>query len=184
MKKVCSVDGCDKPFLARGCCSAHYSRLVKYGSPTAGGPVKPSASERRPIGSPCVHPGCDGVTSMGSALGYCAAHYMRFKRGRDMDRPIAREGKKQKKTDRNGYVFWNEPGHPQARGSGVVLEHRAVMAQILGRDLYPGENVHHINGNRADNRPENLELWITPQPSGQRVSDMVRWAKEILERYG
>jgi HNH endonuclease len=57
------------------------------------------------------------------------------------------------------------------------------MERELGRELYRGENVHHRNGNRADNRPENLELWVTFQPSGQRPADLVAYAKEILARY-
>lgn len=58
------------------------------------------------------------------------------------------------------------------------------MEDALGRFLLPGENVHHKNGNRADNRRENLELWITQQPKGQRVADVVAWANEIIARYG
>jgi hypothetical protein len=58
------------------------------------------------------------------------------------------------------------------------------MEQKIGRKLLPGENVHHINGDRADNRIENLELWSKSQPAGQRVSDKIRWAKEILATYG
>ena len=57
------------------------------------------------------------------------------------------------------------------------------MAERLGRDLLAEESPHHLNGDRADNSVENLELWSSSQPPGQRVSDKVTWALLLLETY-
>jgi hypothetical protein len=83
-----------------------------------------------------------------------------------------------------GYVMVWAPEHPRAGKGSYVFEHVLVMEEMLGRHLGPGENVHHRNGVRDDNRPENLELWTRPQPTGIRASDAVAWAREIITRYG
>lgn len=78
-----------------------------------------------------------------------------------------------KVANTHGYIAVYVPDHPMANGRGYVLEHRYVMAQHLGRSLKPSEQVHHKNGDRADNRIENLELWVTGHHPGQRIEDLI-----------
>jgi hypothetical protein len=121
---------------------------------------------------------CDYCDKKVHARGMCSKHYTRWKRGQDLTKP---EGY----LTEAGYRRIKRKGHPfVTSASGAVFEHVFVMACHLGRPLMPHERVHHKNGNRDDNRIENLELWSVSQPPGQRVEDKLKWAREIIELYG
>lgn len=106
--------------------------------------------------------------------GLCQGHLRQKTRGKELAplRPVA-TGVGYTKAD--GYKLLFMPDHPRSGKSGYVLEHRYLMEQHLGRALEKFENVHHKNGIRDDNRIENLEVWIRPQPTGQRLEDLLDW---------
>jgi len=167
---LCTVDGCTKPYKANGYCGPHYARVRRHGQP---GSAESQAWTRRSKyhGKTCLIDGCDRQPK---ALGWCVMHYQRFRYSGDA---AGRWGAGPRRSE--GFITTD--GYFKVRANGEqVLEHRLVMEQVLGRPLFPGENVHHKNGVRDDNRPENLELWVKPQPQGQRVTDLVAW---VVEHY-
>ena len=126
---------------------------------------------------PCNIEGCQKIAS---GRGWCPAHYARWRTygdpeykvmtvaeqvERDRQRRRQLMADKPRIIDRGGYAKVFD-------GSRRVAEHRQVMERMLGRALIKGESVHHINGIRDDNRPENLELWVGPIRYGQRAADI------------
>lgn len=62
----------------------------------------------------------------------------------------------------NGYVLIRKPNHPRADCRGYVYEHILVAEQVIGRPVRKGEQVHHKNHVKTDNRPENLAVKASP----------------------
>lgn len=120
------------------------------------------------------------------AKGLCATHYARSRKGADLNAPVRKRVPKGTpgawRVSEHGYVLRTTRN---AEGKRVnEMQHRVVMEDVLGRKLLKTEYVHHINGIRSDNRPENLELWTRPQPRGVRVGDEIARSIELLEANG
>lgn len=176
--KICKITGCNDKATGLGLCQFHYDRNRRKGGPLAGG------LRRRSPGSldACTVDGCDNKAI---ALGVCRKHYAKLKKFGDPLGGYVQDGRsKEWHQNKDGYVFRFDPDSPHAGGNKLVYQHRLVMGEKIGRPLERHESVHHVNGIRSDNRYENLELWIKGQPAGQRIQDQVRWAREILAKYG
>ena len=180
MKNTCTIEWCVREVKGHGYCNAHLVRS-RRGKDMDVPLRRVLRGDERP--ELCTWEGC---TEKHHAAFLCALHYHRKYDGRPMDNPnrySARvPGVSYKKTPQ-GYMQTWMPGHPKAMNRGYVLAHRLVMEEHLGRYLLPGENVHHRNGVRDDNRLENLELWASTQPAGQRVLELLEWARGIVDRY-
>lgn len=122
----------------------------------------------------CRAPDCDLPTYH---LSLCPGHYRQWKRYKELT-PLRGKGERRfpGTTSKEGYRLVTVDGKK-------VGEHRVIMAEQIGRPLLRCEEVHHKNGVKDDNHPENLELWNTSHPAGQRVEDKVAWAEELLRLY-
>lgn len=165
--KVCDVDGCER--LTRSAnaphCEMHRRRAATGADLTA-------APRARNVGKCAV----DGCSRKAATKHLCKGHYAR----------LLRFGDPGTESIKDQNVGWETPSGYRMRyvDKKPVGEHRIVMEALLGRPLPPGSTVHHVDGNRSNNDPGNLELWNKGQPAGQRTKDKIEYSAKFLVEHG
>ena len=174
--ELCKINDCGKVHFGQGYCSTHWERWTKYGDANY---IKPKAPIKE-----CTIDNCK--TKSQKTSGMCRNHTRSMSLYGD---PL--ESSRRRTIKKDGDTFVASNGYILARPEHALNNtlinqplHRLVMEDHLNRSLMPGENVHHKNTIRSDNRIENLELWGTHQPIGGRIEDQMKWVYEMIDRYG
>lgn len=175
----CANEGCDLTVQARGLCRLHYERAHRDRSV----PAHERLYAKR-TSDVCVVDGCDKAST--ASKGMCPMHYYRQRvHGHHGPAEPSRRAKGSG-TEHNGYRL--KPCPPRwasmATKQGLAMEHRIVMADKLGRALTRAETVHHKDGDRLNNSPDNLELWVGNHGSGQKLEDALAAARALLAAHG
>lgn len=161
-ERICAFLDCGRPVLARDHCRTHYEALME------GRELRPIERRERQT---CSVDGCEAVSA---ARGWCVKHYNRWRRQGD---PLRNMRNKRGRRSSIGAKRIMSSGYVRIKvgDNDWRSEHRCVMEEYLRRPLRNDESVHHKNGDKTDNRVENLEVWvgIASQPSGQRPVDIV-----------
>lgn len=173
----CTVEDCHTAVVARGLCVKHYKRWRRYGDPLVSKRI-----QKYPEGASCSVDGCERPVK---GHGLCRMH---LDRQRDYGEigPVGTLGASRRKRGLSPGRTLNSLGYViiwQSDLKKYLFEHRLVMEQMIGRPLEDYETVHHKNGRRDDNSPDNLELWVVPPRKGQRVEDLVIWVVEHYQDY-
>jgi hypothetical protein len=209
----CSVEGCHNPMKSGGLCSGHWHRKMRYGDPGGAAlrPARGDQKNRRPS-QKSVQLTCEHCAeqfwcppSLAGTRRFCSNACYRDDKDKKPEFECAQCGKVTVRTKQpltQGYNYKQrfcspECRHESLRKGGYVhrgyryihvagkraAEHRDVMERQIGRPLLADETVHHVNGDKLDNRPENLELWSGRHGRGQRVDDHVDFALDTLKLY-
>lgn len=193
--KVCTIEGCGRKHAAHGLCLMHYKRMKRHGSPEYrwGGKV---------VGRQCLH--CDRPVA---ARDLCMRHYQMWHRHGD---PLYSDAKKVAGLPpgehmRRGYKIAtpavvasaiaanaqtekSDRAHRQAfdsqglRTDGTKRTYRKQWEHRRVAGAKPGEIVHHIDGNKLNNIPENLHIFSSPAAHGSAHRSLELLAYELLRR--